>query len=330
MTSSTKIKHRKVIIDPTFAAEWRDVSDFLNEFGPYNGRYVPSYPYDWEKRLKKHIEELDLSPVKKLEMLTKIREQAPFCTVPAKWAWDDAKTWKDNCKLANVPTDTSIVIGDAYDPQPFYAWQDAIDEIRASRTRSFAFSGSIAEYSELCRPLLLASPAVYLVDPYLNPFDFETEMLLRNLFQMMKGSCCYSLEIIRRWPFTEIVSSSSEPQNIDSQSIEQTLTKSYQSIVPKGRSFKLHCVVEGRGNNALRMHDRFFLTKHGGLNFGHGFKIVGKELPHKNAFVVDAEHLNLIKKTYIDGVAYHRDKRPQLPAVPMPRDVITFSIQGNQ
>ena len=332
MTSSTTIKSRRVILDPAFAIEWRDVDDFLNEFGPYNGRYIPSYPNDWTTRLRGHLAELDFPPRKRLELQTKIANQARLCTFPENWAWDDSRQWKENLGELSLDLTDSIVIGTALDPEPYHAWQDVIDEIRATRSRSWVYKGSVSEYKELCRPLLLASPAVYLVDPYLDPFDQDAEFLLRGLFEQLKGSRCYSLEVIRRWPIKE----ASTTARIDDQyllTLERELAETYQALVPKDRTFRLHCVVEPRGTEAregtnLRLHDRFFLTKYGAINFGHGFRLVGKGLPQQNAFVVDAGHHVILKRTYIEGVAHHGTQQQKWPGIPAPVDVITFTVSA--
>lgn len=329
MTSSTKIRSRQVIIDPAFAIELRDVDDFLNEFGPYNGRYIPSYPNDWAKRLRAHVLELDVPPVKRKGLETKISSQARLCTVAHNWEWDESKVWKDNLKALAIQFNDALVIGDALDPEPFHNWQEVVDEIRASRARSWVFNGTVKEYEDLCTPLLLASPAAYLVDPYLNPLQFEAELLLRNLFDKMKGSRCYSLELIGRWPLSDISDKRGQVSINDVERMESELVQHYQCLVPKGCSFKVHSVVEAKDGNSLRLHDRFFLTKYGAINFGHGFRIVGKGLPQQNAFVVDAEHHNYLKQTYIQGVAYFKEQQPQLKDVPLPRDVITLTVRSN-
>lgn len=332
MTSLTKTNSRGVLLDPSFAIEWRDIADFLNEFGPYNGRYVPSFPSDWARRLKTHMEDLNLPPRKRLELMTKIAKEARLCTFPKDWAWDESKVWKENVGNLSVILGDSIVVGNALDPEPFHSWHDVVDDIRATRARSWIFKGSVSEYQELCMPLLQASPAAYLVDPYLDPFELNTELLLRGFFSKMKGSRCYSIEIIRRWPMRVLLTDGSEGRR-DRLSIERELTQSYQDLVPKGCTFKIHCVVEPRGHDAqaegaLKLHDRFFLTKHGAINFGHGFRVLGKGSPLQNAFIVDAKPHVGLKRTYIEGVAHHKEQRSNWSGIPEAMDVVSFSVKG--
>ena len=328
MTSSINNNSSRVIVDPAFALEWRDVDDFLNEFGPFNGRYIPSFPNDWSLRLKAHVEELDLLPRKRQEMVTKIWQLARLCTVPEKWDWEHSKTWKENLTHASKILGESIIVGDAFDPSPFQLWRDAIYEIRASRKRGWNFKGSISEYIDLCRPLLLASPAAYLVDPYLNPFKDEIEFLLRAFFEKIKGSRCYSIELITRWPIEDIHNRASDARYLSIQDVENKFRETYQNIVPKKCTFKIHAVKEGRGDGFLHMHDRFFLTKFGAINFGYGFKIVNHGPRLLNAIVVDRDNHENLKKIYIDGIAYFKKNQKSTFLFPVPYDVETFSISG--
>ena len=57
MISSKNKSSPIVLVDPRFAIKWRDIDDFLGEFGPFNGRYVPRYPSDWGLQLKKYVYE---------------------------------------------------------------------------------------------------------------------------------------------------------------------------------------------------------------------------------------------------------------------------------
>lgn len=328
MTSSIKSKQRKVIVDPSFALEWRDIDDFLNEFGPYNGRYIPSYPVDWSSRLKAHVEELDLLPRKKQEMVTKIWQLARLCTVPENWEWLHSKTWKQNLSDAHKLINQSIVVGDAFDPAPFESWQAAIDDIRSSRARSWIFKGSISNYIDLCRPLLLSSPAAYLIDPYLNPLSEDIEFLLRAFLEKIKGSRCYSIEIITRWPIEDPNTTILTSKYLSTQDFDKKLRGIYQNVVPKKCTLKIHAVKEGKGDGHLRMHDRFFMTNFGAINFGHGFRIDGNSDSLQNAFVVDRDHHALLKKTYVEGVAYFRKNDSSTIVRPIPQDVLTFTVQG--
>jgi hypothetical protein len=328
VTSSTTEHFRQVIVDPRFAIESRDVVDFLGEFGPFNGRYVPRFPSDWASKLRKHVEDLAIKdPVKRQAMLERLRREAPLCTVPVGWRWEDELSWRSNVEQA-LPNDRKqLVVGDALDPEPFMSWVDALEDIRETRRRSWPFYGVIAEFVDACLPLLLHSPAAYLIDPYLDLFSESGEMLLRSLLGAAKGSRCYSLQVITRRGACRSKARDDNAPLMRDEEIESLLHRTYRNVLPKDRELKLHLVADAKpGEHALRMHDRFFLTVHGAINFGQGFFVLKQPLPQQNAYVLDRDHHIALKHTYIDGVARHEERLPRVLKIAYPRGVKSFTV----
>ncbi len=331
MTSSMSDRPPTVIVNPRFAIEWRDISDFLGEFGPYNGRYVPRYPSDWVSQLVDHVKnELPPEPVKRAGILERLRKgEAQLCTAPAAWPWEGAQSWAHNIEVALQREPSSVVVGDALDPSPFFAWSDAIDEIRETRRRSWPFHGTIGEYIDFCSPLLVNSPSVYLVDPYLDLFSDVAENLIRSLFAVAKGSKCYALEIITRRSSCAKELRPKDAPPFSFREIEDRMSKTYTGLVPRDRVLKLHLVEEGSSDSdALRLHDRFFLTMHGSIQFGQGFKSGNRKLPQQNAFITEKNHHSQLKRIYIDGVARHAERLPRVSGVSYPINVSTAAVTG--
>jgi hypothetical protein len=319
-----------VIVDPRFAIESRDISDFLGEFGPFNGRYVPRFPSNWVSLCRDHIADLSfdsLGPVRKQAVLERIRRELPLCLVPVGWGYDPERQWADNAIAVLNRGEMPIVVGDALDPTPFMPWIDAVEDIRQTRRRSWPFFGTVSEYLDACRPLLLNSPASYLIDGYLDPFSDVAEYVLNSMFIAAKGSKCYSIEIITRRSACggrDRVNSSRLMRDSD---IALNLERIYGRTIPRGRTLKLHIVTEGNlGSEALRLHDRFFLTMHGSINFGQGFLLVNQRIPQQNAFVTDKDHHVRLKQTYIDGVARHLERLPRVPGIAYPHKVVSICV----
>lgn len=314
----------QVIIDPCFAIELRDVEDFLNEFGPYNGRYVPRYPNNWAHQLQTHLNDLSINfcqPVKRQAILEKIRRDLPLCSVPVGWKWSSMKCWSENVSESYKKNADSIIIGHALDSAPNLTWVNAVEIIRDTRKRSWPFRGTITEYTNACRPLLINSPAVYLVDCYLDPFSDVAFYLLKSLFSMAKGSKCYSIELIIR------KSACGTYSNESLDTIEKKLKEIFKRNIPTDKTLKLHFVSEGKlGEDALRLHDRFFLTLHGSISFGQGFLLQDQPKPQQNAFVTDKAHHLWLKQTFIDGVARYPENLPKVKSILYPLLVSTIVI----
>jgi hypothetical protein len=319
-----------VLVDPRFAIEWRDIEDFLAEFGPFNGRYVPRYPNDWILQIKRHIDELSLDtlgPIKKQTILERIRRELPLCSIPGSWSYVDCLSWSTNVHKAFDKLERLIVVGNALEPEPFLSWVDAIEVIRQTRKRSWPFHGSISEYLDFCRPLLLCSPAAYFIDCYLDPFSTVAENFIRSLFSVVKGSRCYSIELIIRRSAISLTKKRSDFMQLSDSDLQLEFERIYSGIVPKDRSLKIHIVTEGKlGGNALRLHDRFFLTTHGSINFGQGFLFIDQKAPQLNAYVVDSSHHKVLKHTFIDGVARHAEKLSKISGIPYPIAVTSICL----
>ena len=314
------------IVSPFFPLEWRDVEDFLGEFGPYNGRYVPRYPHDWEKMLRQHLEEMDTSPVKRAAHYEKLRREAALCTTPVDWAWDATKTWGRNVGALSDKTEQANIVGDAVDPTPFQSWGDLTRDIKRSRCRSWSFHGSVSDYVRLITPLLLNSTTAYLIDPYLDPCSTTFENLLLSLFQRMKGSKCYRLELITRQSACGNRKKEDPKTWMSFGEIESSFQTIYSHALPKDRTLKLHLIEEIPARDEfLKLHDRFFLTEHGAINFGQGF-LMGKKQAAMNAFLVDKPHHDFLKDQYINGVSLYHDKRPIKKSVASPKNVISFEV----
>lgn len=329
--SSMNKQPHPVFADPQFAIEHRDIVDFLTEFGPFNGRYVPRYPYDWPKRLREHVESFGLlMPVKRQAMLERIRREAVLCTEPVKWQWNEEKSWSENIKENARGNHNPIIVGSALDPTPFLSWGEVLDDIRNTRQRSWLFSGEIATYVKACLPLLVNSPSAYIVDPFLDPFSNRAENLVRSLFSKVKGISGYAIELITRVNSCSSTSKIWNSSPISLFDIEKSLDKIYKPFVPKGNSLKLHLVFEGREAGAFKLHDRFFITKYGALSFGQGFQSTTSDLNLNpvNAFVVDREHHALLIHTYINGVARYTETLPKRQGDVYPNGVNSFVIEN--
>jgi hypothetical protein len=330
MTSSMSDCNR-VVVSPSFPLEWRDVDDFLGEFGPFNGRYVPRYPNDWLERLRHHLADIDshhLPPRERAALFERLRREIMLCTTPVGWSWDDSKSWGRNVQDVLDVAPYAKVVGDALDPSPYKNWAHVAGDIKRSRFRTWNFHGLVSEYVNRCAPLLVNSPAAYMIDPYLDPFSDACENLLLSFFDLIKGSKCYRLELITRQSACGRELSGPETR-MNKSEIESSLKRIYGQRIPKDRSLVTHLVHDvSLSEEGLTMHDRFFMTNYGAINFGQGFLVVSQKQPMQNAFVVDRDHHARLKEVYINGVARYFEKLPRVLNVAYPKGVTSIELQG--
>lgn len=320
----------RTVVSPAFAIEWRDVDDFLGEFGPYNGRYVPRFPKDWLEQLRHHLDDVDanqLPPKERAALFERLRRELLHCTSPTNWAWDPAKSWSENLLSTSNSVAEDLIAGDALDPTPFKTWSQIAGEVKRTRNRTLNFNGLFSSYVSLCKPLLLNAPSAFLIDPYLDPFSDDFENLLHLFFDLISGSKCYNIELITRRQACGDRNRMEPRDWMMDPEIQQKLKDIYGPRLPKDRQLRVHLVHEGRKDDeALILHDRFFLTNHGAINFGHGFRISSQAKTMQNAFIVDRPHHENLKEIYINGVARFLEHLPKRSEITYPKSVTTLSL----
>lgn len=324
-----KSSARAVVVHPAFAIERRDLNDFLQEFGPYEGRYVPSYPSNWTAECVKHIEEHDLKPVERKRWLETVLQLDHCTTFPVDRPWDKAADWEANASGYLKARPDALIIGNALDPEPFSAWPQSVEEVRESRCRSWPYRGAVGEYLEVCRPLLVKAPAAYFIDRFLDPLASPVENLLRSVFAAIKGSKCYQVHLITR--HQACGGKGGDPKTwLPKIEIESELNRLYASHVGKDRELLVHLVEEPRwGVEDLRLHDRFFLTKFGVIKFGKGFVLDDLKHPQNTAVVLDRNRHEGLKREYIDGVTRFGELIPRAAGIPRPSKVTTIAVRGS-
>ena len=322
-----------ILVHPEFSLEARDIWDFLMEFGPANGRYVPHVPSNWLSDFENHMREGGVcereTPVARKRLIERASRQIKHCVVPTDFEPPESDSWDACARSFREKQKDAVIVGSAIAPEPYEPWVQALLDIRLDTRRSWAFSGTIREYINDCYPLLVNAPVSYLIDPYLNPFSKDGEELIKSIYvtaRKSKKSKCDRIEIIT-WRHKELGAGHTDRKKFDDE-VQAQLLSAYSRAIPSGK-LKLHLIEERHSNNRLKiLHDRFFMTRFGGISFGRGYAII-RESKEKvcNAFVLDANHHQQLKHQYIDAIARHVERLPLPKTVSMPSHVTTYSLQ---
>ena len=320
-------------VSPNFSLELRDIQDFVAELGPFNGQYAIKYPRNWVQEFLKHIEQLQ--PVERHAAKTLI-ERVNLSLIDTHLTYNASLDWVSNIQQNLIKAEYQTIVGDALDPSPFKSWVEALPDIRESKVRTWKFSGTWSDYFSAIEPLLLISPAAYIVDRYFDPCDQNAESIITSILDKIKGSRCYELHIITRpsrfnRKFHEQNNSvMNEFTTVSFNSACDKMNEIFKSRITKDRKLMFHFVKEDRPGGAfLRMHNRYFLTKHGAIDFGQGFEIQSQSVPQMDAYIVDKEHHKNLCMTYIDGVARHREKIPKRQGIAYPIEVFSHRVSLN-
>ena len=314
------------LVSPSYCLDSRDVLDLTREFGPYSGRYVYQYPSNWLQLLKEHIQQLQPIEQEKIKRLIKLGIETALLDVKA--VYQEQIPWESNVRQIKRFEHVPIIVGSAIDPMGFKAWEDALQEICDTRRRSWHIGGSWIEYLNAIEPLLTKSPACYLVDRHFNPLDNDSSSFLISLLDRASRSSCYEVHLITR--YKAIVENGVITKGISHSKIENDLQALYRETVPRNRKLICHFVEEDReGGKFLRMHNRYFLTAHGAIDFGKGFKLLTQAHKQILVHIVDKPAHEDLKSTYITGVARHCERLPIKEAVLRPKHVDSVVIASN-
>ena len=314
-------------ISPNFFIELSDIKELVGEYGPFNGRYIAKYPNRWLTEFDVHIK--NLRPVDQLTA-KKYREFLKYSLVQEGAKYEEDLNWAENAKKNLFPKGITHIVGDCLDPSPFRSWKESLDEIRDTRQRSWRITGSWGDYISLIEPLLLNAPKAVIVDRYFDPCSYDSQDILKSIFEKIKGSKCYEVNIVTRKSAFDEFSIKDEKlrEKRPANEIVDLLNSIYSNIIPKERFLKFHFVDEDKpGREHLRMHNRYFLTNNGGIDFGQGFTIVNSPAPQVDAYVIDKPHLAILKETYFNGVCRLAEDLPKQKGIAYPIDVLTHIVR---
>lgn len=291
-------------VSPRFFDNFRDLSDLLAEFGPYNGRYVANYPSDWEKKLLDHLTHLsEFDQLKAKQKLSRYNSNGikSILININKLEYSPNISWTENVEALQKNKTFNDVIADLYDEGAiFQKWEDKVEEYRAKRERSIHLQGKPGEYIALIEPLLKKGPAAYFVDPYFRPTDEDNISLIKKLFEKVANSECYQLHFfIRKKRALEKNNHGSESK-WDLDEYKKELEYCLSRFVRRGKSLTINLFEESK---EFESHNRYFITKYGALDFGKGFMRFNYSVAQIPVYIVDkGQHEELID-WYISGKA---------------------------
>lgn len=292
-------------VSPRFFDNFRDLSDLLAEFGPYNGRYVQNYPSDWEKKLRDHLthlSEFDQHKAKQILSRYNLNGIKSILINNNKLEYSPNISWTENVEALQKNKTFDDVIADLYDEGAiFQKWEDKVEEYRAKRERSTHLHGKPGEYIALIEPLLKKGPAAYFVDPFFRPTDEDNINLIERLFEKVANSDCYQLHffIRKKHALDKNAHDSESKSKWDLDEYKKELECCLKRFVRSGKSLTINLFEDNK--NEFEAHNRFFITKFGALDFGKGFRGFNYSVAQIPVHIVDkGMHEDLIK-WYISG-----------------------------
>lgn len=125
---------------------------------------------------------------------------------------------------------------------------------------------------------------VYWVDPYFNPLEEDNHLdFLDGILGHLKNLFCRCVAVV-----------SCNVRNELPEDLEGEMTRFFSSKLRPGLSLHWHII---RRSSGLELHDRFFITDKGAIDFGKGTTLskTGKKI-FKVQYIDSVNHKNLIEK----------------------------------
>lgn len=279
--------------DPSVFIQASELKMLLASFGPYAGRYLANYPSDWAVQVERQLDNLgEVEAARVKAMLRRAKES--MALIP--WnglAWNKGQEWLANAQplLNTAPAMfVGLIAREAKPPAIHY-----LHDLDLPPTAEERIAGTASEYARISKILLVFSPEIALVDPYLNPLKGDCAAVLKAIFDMAaKGKC----QKITLWARAAEVCGRGAYAVIKTDLEARLRQLARQAGFKPGREIEM-MLVEDETRQA-KMHGRFLLSIKGGIRFDQGFQ----QLPQGRCVDVGpvgkATH-NALLDLYFDG-----------------------------
>lgn len=252
-------------VDPGAPLDTRELKLLLDQFGLQSGRFLATYPRDWETLLKDRFGAISDLDRQRVEDLLR-RRKASF--LPATAPFQAGTMWANNAAVASERHRAFHgVIGQRDNGFGWPSPADVLyDDSKGLRPGIGAHVPMKADaYANCVRPLFQASAEVTLIDPFFRLRDRNDQRCRRHwpvmlaLLKVAQASgTCQSIRLMLESRTIEAFEGAVGKLNQDIEAVLKEAKVTRINIVPK--------VVDDVG------HGRYVISIHGGLQFDQGFE----------------------------------------------------------
>ena len=279
--------------DPSVCGHASELKLLLASFGPYAGRYLANYPIDWAAQVERQFENLGEIEIARAKTILRRARESMALVTRANLAWNSEKEWLVNAMplLGTAPVVFDGLIARQATPPAIHH----LHELDLPPTAEERIAGTAGEYARILKILLLLSPELALVDPYLNPLKRSCSTVLKAIFDMAaKGKS----QKISLWVRASEVLGSGGYAAVKSDLEESLRRLAHQANFKPGREIEMILVEDE--SRQTKMHGRYLLSIKGGVRLDQGFQ----QLPegrHVDVGPIGKTTHNALLDIYFDG-----------------------------
>lgn len=251
--------------DPQICTNAGNLKLLFSSFGPYAGRYLANYPNDWTTQVEQVVGSVgDIEAARIQTLLRRAKENLTLVT-RSNLPWNSERAWLDNATtlLEGGSAVFDGVIANEGKPPAIHE----LHEVDLPPTAEERVAGTANEYARISKILLLLSPEIALIDPYLNPQKRAHATVLGALFGLAsKGKC----QKITLWVRAAEVLGVGNTKSVKADLQETLRYLAATASFKPGREIEMVFVEDE--SCQTKMHGRYMVSIKGGIRLDQGFQ----------------------------------------------------------
>lgn len=282
--------------DPAVCGHASELKLLLASFGPYAGRYLANYPMDWAAQVERQFENLGEVEAARVKALLRRAKETLALVTRANLPWRAEQEWLANAAplLGKSPAAPAVfdgLIATQATPPAIHH----LHEMDLPPTAEERIAGIASEYARISKILLVLSPELALVDPYLNPLKRSCFSVLKALFETAaKGKS----QKISLWMRASEIFGSGGHATIKTDLEDALRRLAAQANFKAGREIQMILVEDE--SRQTKMHGRYLLSIKGGIRLDQGFQQL-LEGRHVDVGPIGKTAHNALLDIYFDG-----------------------------
>ena len=258
--------------DPHCCADAHALKDLLEKFGTHTGRYLVGYPDEWEKALRSRFEDAgDIEKKRVNNLLHRLKERIGLLRISS-LSWDDERSWIENAiryaDEAPRKFDGLLVGSNTLRPHPRI---HSLVDWYPHATEEERIVPDAIEFERVSRTLLRYSNELVFIDPYLDFSVPKIETVVSRLLATIAQGQCRTVTFFARGD-AGVLQGGRSPESVHC-AFRNALSPIKEKMKAGTRLEVRYCLVNDVAKT--RMHDRYLLSKKGGIEFSQGFQEAG-------------------------------------------------------
>ena len=291
-------------LHPQFFEDWSQFREIISNYGSYKGRYLADFPANnWQHQVidfaAEHMNDIDAAKLRRI-----LDRYCPngihSMLINLGWEYDSDNSWRMNTDKYKANKTFRNTVPSVFERDKSVTFEDIIFDLTCDDNASTSVSGKTGEYIELIRPLLKKGPAAYFIDPYCWPLEDGYRNFIKRVIEESLNSDCYRLYFYSR--FNEY--GERGPSGVElTRRYREKIIEEFQPSMRRGKIEELVFHFVNDSKKKPELHNRYFLTKYGAIDFGKGFGQFNLRTTAIEVQAVQRNNHEKLRGFYIDNKA---------------------------